>query len=104
MRRKIALGILAVVIGLGGALAGPGRLGAVRAQENQQESTNVVIDWNANMLATFTTASVRPPAATRLGAIVQSAVFDAVNGIDPRYSAIHVAPAAPDGASRQGAA
>lgn len=104
MRRKIAFGILAVVIGLGGALAGPGRLGAVRAQENQQDSTNVVIDWNANMMATFTTASVRPPAATRLGAIVQSAVFDAVNGIEPRYTAIHVAPAAPDGASRQGAA
>jgi len=38
---------------------------------------------------------VPPPAAIRLGAIVQASVFDAVNGIDPQYTAIHVAPAGP---------
>jgi hypothetical protein len=99
MRRKLAFGVLAIVIGLG-ALAGPGRLGSVRAED----TTNVAIDWNANMVASFTTAAVAPPAALRFGAIVQAAVFDAVNGIEPRYTSIHVAPAAPRGASRQAAA
>ena len=41
---------------------------------------------------------------TRISAIVQAAVFDAVNGIDRRYSPIHVAPAGPAGASRRAAA
>jgi hypothetical protein len=34
---------------------------------------------------------------------VQSSVFDALNGIERRYTAIHVAPAAPSGASREAA-
>ena len=63
----------------------------------------MAIDWNAIMLGTFATANVPPPTATRLGAIVQAAVFDAVNGIETRYTPIHVAPAAPDGSSPQAA-
>jgi hypothetical protein len=35
---------------------------------------------------------------------VQAAVFDAVNGIDGHYTAIHVPPAAPPGASKRAAA
>lgn len=65
---------------------------------------NVVVDWNRNMLAAFATANVPPPAANRMGAIVQSAVFDAVNGIERRYTAIHVQPAGPEEASPQAAA
>jgi hypothetical protein len=45
-----------------------------------------------------------PLVLTRAIAIVQSAVFDAVNGIEPRYTAVHVQPAAPAGASRRAAA
>ena len=41
---------------------------------------------------------------TRVAAIVQASVFDAVNGIERRYTPIHVAPAAPHGASRRAAA
>jgi len=66
--------------------------------------TNVVIDWNRTMLSTFFAANVPPPAANRLGAIVQSSVFDAVNGIDRAYTAIHVQPAAPPDASAKAAA
>jgi hypothetical protein len=39
-----------------------------------------------------------------VAAIVHTAVFDAVNGIDRRYTPIHVAPAGPAGASREAAA
>jgi hypothetical protein len=100
MRRKVVLGALAVVIALGGALATPG----VGLRTARAAHTNVVIDWNLTMLATLATAKVAAPPATRSAAIVQAAVFDAVNGIDRRYSPIHVAPAGPRGASRQAAA
>lgn len=66
--------------------------------------TNVVIVWNQTMLSTFSAANAPPPAANRLGAIVQSAVFDAVNGIERSYTAIHVPPAGPPDASPEAAA
>jgi hypothetical protein len=103
MRRKVVLGVLAVVLGVSGALAGPGD---TLAKARSEGNTNAVIDWNQIMLATFASATIPPPppAATRLGAIVQVSVFDAVNGVEPRYTSIHVAPAAPRGASPQAAA
>ena len=65
---------------------------------------NVVVDWNHTMLAAFATANVPAPAANRLGAVVQSAVFDAVNGINRQYMPIHVQPAGPEDASPKAAA
>jgi membrane-associated phospholipid phosphatase len=99
MKRRLVLSALAVVVAVGGVLAAPGSGFAARSSAH----TNVAIDWNAIMLGTFATANVPAPAATRLGAIVQAAVFDAVNGIEIRYTPIHVAPAAPDGSSPQAA-
>ena len=64
-----------------------------------------VTDWNRVMLTAILTAPVTPaPVATRVAAIVQSAVFDAVNGVDPRYAPIYVPAAAPHGASIRSAA
>ena len=65
---------------------------------------NMVITWNLNMLQAFATANLPPAAANRLGAIVQAAVFDAVNGIERKYTPIHVQPAAPEDASPKAAA
>jgi len=64
----------------------------------------MVIQWNAHMLEAFAVANVPPPAANRLGGIIQTAVFDAVNGIEGRYTPIHVSPAAAPDASPQAAA
>ncbi len=100
MKRRLVRSVLAFVVAMSSTVAAPGGMLSTRAADNP----NVVIEWNATMLSTFATANVPPPAATRLGAIVQAAVFDAVNGIVPRYTAIHVAPAAPPGASREAAA
>lgn len=69
-----------------------------------------ITDWNKHMLATA--RAVTTPAApnpnpvimTRIAAIVQSAVFDAVNGIERRYTPIHVEPHARRGASKRAAA
>src|SRR5215469_15269967 len=64
-----------------------------------------VTDWNQMMLLAALTAPVTPaPVTTSVAAIVQAAVFDAVNGIDRRYTSIYVPPAATPGASARAAA
>ena len=66
---------------------------------------DVIKDWNLAMIKATETAPVTPaPITTRVAAIVQAAVFDAVNGIERHYSPIFVQPAAPEGASVQAAA
>lgn len=99
MKPKLFMAALTAVIVVGSLVAGAGG-NVVTAQAAR---TNVVIDWNVTMLATLATAKVPGAPATRLGAIVQASVFDALNGIDRRYIPIHVAPAAPEDASRQAA-
>jgi hypothetical protein len=60
-----------------------------------------VADWNRNMFKAGLAAT--PPTSplnmSRVAAIVQASVFDAVNGIERRYAPIHVDFAAPGGAS-----
>ena len=63
-----------------------------------------VTDWNQIMFQTALVAKTIPLDMSRDAAIVQSAVFDAVNGITRRYTPIHVKPAAPWGASSRAAA
>jgi hypothetical protein len=63
-----------------------------------------VTDWNRIMLDALRTGGATGVTATRPAAIVQSAVFDAVNGIERRYQPIRVPPAAAPGASRRAAA
>ena len=64
-----------------------------------------VTDWNRIMLDALTgPPAVSPPLAARPAAIVAASVFDAVNGIERRYTPIHVPPAAPPGASERAAA
>ena len=65
---------------------------------------DVVTDWNRTMVGALVTAASPPPLASRDAAIVQTSVFDAVNGIARRYTPVHVPPAAPPGASRDAAA
>jgi len=64
-----------------------------------------VTDWNHIMLeATLTPPATPAPVSTRSTAIVQAAVFDAVNGIDPQYTPIHVCRRGPRNASKRAAA
>ena len=68
-------------------------------------SADEVTDWNKILLqALITPPAVAAPLAQRSAAIVQAAVFDAVNGIERSYTPIHVLPAAPPGASQRAAA
>jgi membrane-associated phospholipid phosphatase len=63
-----------------------------------------VSDWNQIMVQTFLNGKTSPVVSTRVSAIVEAAVFDAVNGIERRYTPIHVDFAAPAGASKRAAA
>src|SRR6266404_3595661 len=63
-----------------------------------------VTEWNQTMLRAGLVAQTSPLQITRVAAIVPAAMFDAVNGIDRRYTPIRVSPAAHPGASRQAAA
>ncbi len=72
---------------------------------NVLATADEVSDWNQVMLQATLTAPVTPaPVSTRVAAIVQAAVFDAVNGIDRAYTSIHVPPAAAPETSRRAAA
>src|SRR2546421_8667994 len=64
-----------------------------------------VSDWNRNLFeaARLNVPPTSPLAITRNAAIVQAAVFDAINGIERRYTPIHVEPAAAPGASQRAA-
>jgi hypothetical protein len=66
---------------------------------------DVVTDWNELAFRLSLIGGASPLNAGRVAAMVQSAVFDALNGIERRYTPVHVAP--PDsclGASRRAAA
>jgi len=94
MRTKLAK--LQHVIAAGIALAGLGASPAVHADE--------VTDWNHHMIDAILTARVGAAPAARLTAMVQSAVFDAVNGVYQRYTPVRVPAEAPPGTSARAAA
>jgi hypothetical protein len=78
---------------MAGALAlSQSQVGNLRADE--------VTDWNQNLLVAAHAVGTSPLLTTRVAAIVQTAVFDALNGIERRYTPIHVTDQAPRGSWR----
>jgi len=64
-----------------------------------------ITDWVQFLYqAAVVVPATSPVVMTRNAAIMQASVFDAVNGIEDRYTPIHVQPNAPPGASRRAAA
>ena len=62
-----------------------------------------VTDWNAVLQRAITTAATAGPLQGRVAAIVHVAMFDAYNGVERRYTPIHVTLEAPRGASARAA-
>jgi PAP2 superfamily len=62
-----------------------------------------VLDWNAVVRRAITVAATPGALTPRLAAIVHVSMFDALNGIDRRFTPIHVDAEAPRGASRRAA-
>src|SRR6476661_6260763 len=91
MKSKILIALITV-----GALTAPG---VARA--------DVVTDWNKTMVDALYATHTVPQPSTRIAAVVQASVFDAVNGIARRYEQFHpevLNATAPHGASRRAAA
>ena len=62
-----------------------------------------VLEWNQIFIDTLIATNTANSSSQRLGAIVHSAIFDAYNGIEQRYTPIFVFSTAPRGASRRAA-
>src|SRR5215213_382971 len=62
------------------------------------EEQNQVLDWNQIFVETLIATNTANSSSQRLGAIVHTAVFDAYNGIERRYTPIFVQKQAPPGA------
>src|SRR6476660_3204127 len=63
-----------------------------------------VTDWNQTLFRSAVVAGSSRLNMNSVAAMVQAAVFDAINCIDRRYTPIHVTPNAPASASRRAAA
>ena len=63
-----------------------------------------VLQWIGIMNDTILTGGSSPLASTRVTALVAGSMFDAVNGIHPKYRALYVKASAPGYASRRAAA
>jgi PAP2 superfamily len=63
-----------------------------------------VLEWIGVMNTTVLNAGTAPNVTGRVVALVSASVFDAVNGIEPRFRPVHVRPDAPHNASQRAAA
>ena len=66
--------------------------------------SDVVTDWNTELLNSIKAGSVNPPMATRGMAMVHTAIYDAVNSIDDTHQPYHVNLNVPGTTSREAAA
>ena len=62
-----------------------------------------MLEWNQIFIDTLIATNTANSSSQRLGAIVHTAIFDAYNGIERRYTPIFVDSTAPPGASRRAA-
>src|SRR2546423_8330238 len=67
------------------------------------DNPDQVLEWNQIFIDTLIATNTANSFSPRLGAIVHTAIFDAYNGIEKRYTPIYVSDRAPAGASRRAA-
>lgn len=80
-----------------------GQAGKGRAASVDQPQVSQVLEWNQVFIDTLIATNTANSSSQRLGAIVHTAIFDAYNGIERRYTPIFVREQAPHGASRRAA-
>ncbi len=79
-------------------------VGTSRALSDDSARPNPVLEWNQIFIDTLLATNTPNSSSQRLGAIVHTAIFDAYNGIEQRYTAVFVnSIAPPSGASRRAA-
>src|ERR1700694_490223 len=77
---------------------------AVSPRPAAAAAPDAVLEWIGVMNSTVLTAGTAPNVTGRVVALVSASVFDAVNGIEPRFRPLHVRPDAPHNASQRAAA
>ena len=92
---------LVFVVGLALLVSSP--VEAARASSEWSAPVNQVLEWNQIFIDTLIATNTANSSSQRLGAIVHTAIFDAYNGIERRYTPIFVHDEAPRGASRRAA-
>jgi hypothetical protein len=65
---------------------------------------DVITDWNTEALNAIRSAKTPPPKASRALAMLHASMYDAVNGVHPRYEAYAVSGNTPDATSKEAAA
>src|SRR5262245_4445253 len=75
----------------------------VACAESFDDTPNQVLEWNQIFIDLLISPTTVNAASPRLAAIVHTAIFDAYNGIERRYTPIYVDSEAPRGASRRAA-
>lgn len=74
------------------------RASILNSPEYRDLHTDAVVEWNQTLLDAVQATSLPPPKASRLMAMVHTAVFDAVNSIEGGYQQYASTPNAPAGA------
>ena len=97
--RRVTL--TAALVGLALLVSSP--VGTAKAVATSAASVNQVLEWNQIFIDTLIATNTANSSSQRLGAIVHTAIFDAYNGIQERYTPIFVHPGAHHGASRRAA-
>jgi hypothetical protein len=92
-RRFLTVGLMLVL-----GLAGMGRIAS-----GEQPRAAQVLEWNQIFIDTLVATNLANSSSQRVGAIVHTAMFDAYNGIERRYTPIFFRERAPRGASRRAA-
>lgn len=96
-------GCVAIAMSITSGLAwAPVALGSASAS-SVEENPDQVLEWNQIFIETLIATNTANSSSQRLGAIVHTAIFDAYNGIEQRYSPVFVHGSAPPGASRRAA-
>jgi hypothetical protein len=78
-------------------------LGNPGSSQASEQHPDQVLEWNQIFIDTLITTNTANSSSQRLGAIVHTAIFDAYNGVERRYTPIFVDDEAPAGASRRAA-
>jgi hypothetical protein len=94
---------LIVVVAVAASFASPGAIALGRPGSDAEEHPNQILEWNQTFIDTLITTNTPNSSSQRLGAIVHTAIFDAYNGIERRYTPVFVHDQAPPGASRRAA-
>ena len=87
----------------GSAALASDAVGRARVSQTSEEHPDQVLEWNQIFIDTLIGTNAPNSSSQRLGAIVHTAIFDAYNGIERRYTPIFVDAQAPAGASRRAA-